>query len=389
MIESPFYRRFYSEHGVSIEQIKDISDIAKLPSIDKHVIKKHIKDISLTEGRRVVNSYTGGTTMSALAFPETIKARILERSFIDRLHKWHGLSDSLPKIMFKGCSDPKPWFYNPFHKATIFPFWCISEELLIHYSRIVQHIKPVAIVSSYPSLIFAFAQAANQGLFVIPDSIHFIFCSSETILPYQIKEIERAFDTTPIDHYGQNEKVSMIQQCPYHAYHIIPEYGFTEILDESNNVLTEEGQMGEIVGTGFMNRSFPLIRYKTGDYAEIGQDNMCPCGVAYKQIRKLIGRSGDSLMTDNGKSFSPPIIEFAVDNSRHIKDVQLIQNSIDQVDVLLVPSSDYTKTDGDDFISVLTEKTNDRITFKLTVVEKIPRPNNFKKRLIISKLDAS
>lgn len=381
--KSPFYRRHFTENGILPYDINEISDLQKIPPIDKFIVRRNINEISFAEGRLVSDSHTGGTTSSSLQFPETIQARIAERAFQDRFRLWHGLPDHLPKIMFKGYGTSRRWFYNPFHKATVFPFWKISEDLIIYYAKIIQRIKP-AVLIGYPSLIFAFAQAVNRGLIPRVDTISTIICSSETLLTHQVKEMQNAFHTIPIDQYGQNEKVCMIVQCPYRSYHIIPEYGITEILDESNRVLTEEGQIGEIVGTGFVNRAFPLIRYKTGDLAVIGPSRPCSCGLKFKRISKIVGRSGDLLVTNNGISFSTPVIEFAVEASSNIKDVQLVQKSIDKVDVFVVPDYGYEMTDGYNFIKTLVEKTSNKIQFNLIMVDKIPRTGNLKKRLIIS-----
>jgi len=386
---SPFYRRFYKEHGFSPGMLKDLSDINKIPPIDKSIVRKEIKNIAIPLSFKyfVSMSRTGGTCTSPMVFPEILEAKIWERAFIDRFYSWHNLKDTDPKISFKGGhAGPKvAWYYSPFLKSTVFTFWDIFEERIKTYSEIIQKIKPKAIVASYPSLVYAFARAINKGLIPKLESIKIIFCSSETLFPYQIKEIEAAFGIKPIDYYGQNERVSLIQQCVNRQYHIIPEYGITEILDENNRPITNG--VGEIVGTGFLNRAFPLIRYKTGDFAVINLNKTCSCGLSYTCIEKIEGRSGDFLKTDNGMAFSPTVIESTVDNFKHFKDIQFIQNSINQVDILLCPDNGYDMTDGENLVRDLTYRTKNRIKFRLKIVEKIPRPKNSKKRLIISKIE--
>ena len=86
-------------------------------------------------------------------------------------------------------------------------------------------------------------------------------------------------------------------------------------------------------------------------------------------------------------AFSPTVIESTVDNFKHFKDIQFIQNSINQVDILLCPDNGYDMTDGENLVRDLTYRTKNRIKFRLKIVEKIPRPKNSKKRLIISKIE--
>ena len=387
----PFYGCFYKEHGFSPEMLKDITDINKIPLIDKSIVKNEIKNISIPLPFKyfVSMSRTGGTSTSPMIFPETIEAKVLERAFNDRLYYWHGLKDTDPKISFKGGhAGPKvSWYYSPFLKSIILTFWDISAERIKAYSKVIEKIQPKAIVASYPSLVYTFAKTINEKLIPKPKPIRMIFCSSETLFPYQISEVEKAFGIIPIDYYGQNERVSLIQQCMNHEYHIIPEYGITEILDENNKQLTKEGDVGEIVGTGFLNRAFPLIRYKTGDFAVVGSNNTCSCGLPYKRIKRIEGRSGDFLRTDDGMSFSATVMESTIDNFKSLKDVQLIQNTIDQVDILLCPDNGYTVSDGENLTRNLTYRTAKRIRFRLKIVDEIPRPKNSKKRFIISKLE--
>ncbi len=386
-----FYHRYYKEHGFTPECLKTISDINKIPTINKSIVKQNIELISSTSSKMyfVSGSHTGGTSSTPMYFPETIVSKVFERAFYTRFLDWHGICETDKKITFKGgYSDTSfNWLYNPLLKSIIFRLRDISEEPFKKISKIVQKIKPKAIVYSYPSLVYAYALMINQGILPKPASLENIICSSETIHSYQIKEIESAFNTTPIDSYGQNERVSLVQQCPQKEYHIIPEYGITEILDENNNHVVKEGKTGEITGTGFLNSAFPLIRYKTDDFAVLGSKQNCSCGLPFQRLKKIIGRCGDFLKTEDGTWFSAPIIEFTIDNFKNFKDIQLVQKNIKQVTVLLNPDDNYTSGDGKKVISDLTKRTHNRIEFTLKIVDHINKPKNFKKRLIVSEID--
>ena len=390
--KSRFYSRFYAKHGFSPEHLKDWSDIEKIPLIDKSIVRTQTRNLSIPLPFReiVFLSHTGGTS-SPMFFPETMKARIFERAFVDRFYSWHGLDEEEPKVTLKGIGmmPGQSWFYSPFLKSTVLPFLEISIEQLKKYAPVIQRIKPKAFVFSYPSLVYSYARAIKKGFVPKPASIKMIFCSSEVMLPYQKEEIEEVFGVVPISYYGQNEKVSLIQECPYHESHVIPEYGITEILDQENKHVTEEGQIGEIVGTGFLNRAFLLIRYKTEDFAIKGPDRACPCGLPYDRVINIEGRSGDFLRTDNGIFLSPAMLEFTVDHMSHITDIQLVQTSIHQVNILLCPDVDFEEKDAEELVMELRKRTKDRIKFELKIVDSIARPLNAKKRLIISELDQS
>ncbi len=386
-----FYSAFYRQHGFSPDSLKDLSDLIKIPSTNKLIVKENIQDIAVPLSLKyfVTITHTGGTSSTPMHFPETLESKIFERVFYSRFFTWHELNEAEIKISFKGgdANTNKDFRYNPFLKSFVFIFSDISDERFIRISRILQKIQPKAIVSSYPSLVYAYARMINKGKIPKLNSIEKIFCSSEMMHSYQIKEIKTAFSITPVDSYGHNERVSLIQQCPKHQYHIIPEYGITEILDEKNLPVLREGEIGEITSTGFLNRAFPLIRYKTDDFAVLGQKHLCECGLPFKRIKKIHGRCGDFLKTDNGKLYSAPIIEFTIDNFHNVKDIQLVQNRINNVTILLCPDNNFSSSDGKKIITDLTNRTHQRIKYNLKIVNEIVRPKNLKKRLIVSSIE--
>jgi hypothetical protein len=52
-------------------------------------------------------------------------------------------------------------------------------------------------------------------------------------------------------------------------YRFNPLYGYTEMVDDDGRSVTEPGQSGRIVSTGLIFRGMPLLRYDTGDTAEL------------------------------------------------------------------------------------------------------------------------
>ncbi len=101
--------------------------------------------------------------------------------------------------------------------------------------------------------------------------------ASEGCAPDQRDRIARAFDARVFEMYGHSERLIMAGECEKTAiYHATPDYGVTEIVSEDGSVCSEEGQRGELVGTGLLNRSLPMVRYRTGDHATL-MEPTCEC----------------------------------------------------------------------------------------------------------------
>jgi phenylacetate-CoA ligase len=68
------------------------------------------------------------------------------------------------------------------------------------------------------------------------------------------------------------------------------EHCLIEIVDEEGRACGP-GETGRIVITGLSNFAMPLIRYDTGDLAEVG-DGPCPCGRTLPSFGEIVGRYG-------------------------------------------------------------------------------------------------
>jgi phenylacetate-CoA ligase len=127
-----------------------------------------------------------------------------------------------------------------------------------------------------------------------------IISFSETISDYQKEEVEKAFNTKVYCLYGHSEKCCVAWECKEsRLYHIIDQYGYTEIVNSDNDDVSMEDELGEIVCTGFNNQAFPFIRYRTGDIV-VNTNETCSCGRNYRSIKRVEGRVQDFFVDRTG-----------------------------------------------------------------------------------------
>ena len=68
---------------------------------------------------------------------------------------------------------------------------------------------------------------------------------------------------------------------------------------------------GRIHGTSLHNMSMPLLRYDTGDLADFDEQALgCPCGRQFPQIRCVIGRRNDLIVTPDGRAIGTLFLAF-------------------------------------------------------------------------------
>ncbi len=131
--------------------------------------------------------------------------------------------------------------------------------------------------------------------------------------------------------------------------------------------------------TGLINADMPLIRCRVGDAGKLSNDN-CECGRKLPLIEKIEGRSDDLLYTLDGRRVGrlDPIFI----SNLPIIEAQIIQRSLNTVNVKYVPAPDFSK----DALHSLATRIRERmgnIEVKFEEVDAVPRTARGKFRAVI------
>lgn len=101
-----------------------------------------------------------------------------------------------------------------------------------------------------------------------------------------------------------------------------------QICDPTTGEILPDGEIGEIVVTTF-NKSYPLIRFGTGDLGALSPDPQCDG----QQLLGLYGRSGDAIKV-RGMFLHPNQLKAAVMAFPQIKDIQVVITRPENKDVV-------------------------------------------------------
>jgi phenylacetate-CoA ligase len=100
-----------------------------------------------------------------------------------------------------------------------------------------------------------------------------------------------------IDSYWRPEIGAIALRCPSaDLYHLQSETCLVEVIDRDGR-LCEAGQRGEVVITPLYAYAMPLVRYRTGDIAELPSSNFsltqrCTCGRGLPAISRVLRTTG-------------------------------------------------------------------------------------------------
>jgi phenylacetate-CoA ligase len=336
----PFYRR----RGMKSITWKSIDQLRELPLLTKNEVQRAARDMISDQyrGRRLEEVHTGGTTGKPLAVFCDTAALQRNYAFFTRFKESTGVGATARIATFAGRnlvpvgSGAPYWRHNLAAKTLLFSSYHIGAATLPSYVNALAEFAP-DLVDSYPSSIEPIARylVEEDVTSIRPTAV---ITSSETLFPAVRELIERAFGCRVFDHYGGAEMVALIAQCKAGTYHVAPEFGIVEVLDNGRPV--NPGERGEIVATGFINPVMPLLRYATGDYAVLGSGN-CSCGRDGQTIRQIEGRMDDVLVTPEGNLVGrlDPIFK-AVSS---LYETRIVQDAADHVRVEIVVSGDFSR----------------------------------------------
>ena len=284
----PFYM------DINLTSKDSFENLEKFPVIDKETIQEDMNRFiskNISKNRAYYVS-TGGTTGNQLKFYLDNSTYGKEWAFVMTAWKRVGFKLGDRVVSFRGGEFKYAdkgifWQDNPIYNMLEMSPFHLSKENFPIYLEKIKKFNP-KFIHGYPSAISVLAKYIQETNDRLP-SIKGILAVSENLYPWQRELLEEAFNSRVFSFYGQSERVIMASECEYNTeYHVFPQYGITELLDE-NNMPVKNGERGELVGTSFLNYYMPFIRYKTGDYAVL-DDIKCECGRDHIIIKDLVGR---------------------------------------------------------------------------------------------------
>lgn len=333
----PYYRLRYGHL-----KITDIDDFRReIGFINKAEVMEHWDEFISDDidWRKCKEGTTGGTSGKPLKLIVPLNRYVIELAFMHRLWFKSGWKYHIRGVIRNHNLNGRDYAINPVTKEIIFDAFKISDT---YVQTIVNTLRKfnVRFIQSYPSTVYQFCKICQRNNWDI-HFIHSFLCGSEGIT----EEQETYFRTQKINvysWYGHSEKLILAgYDDQQQGFKIENQYGFFELIDEEHRNIETSGTIGEIVGTTFYNKQMPLIRYCTGDFAQIKHHSQNSI-----VLSKIYGRWDKSIIFKNdGTTTSLTALNLHGDFYSHIDGIQYIQEKIGELTVLIVKKSQYSYTD--------------------------------------------
>jgi phenylacetate-CoA ligase len=375
-----YYRDKYP--NVVISTLSDFKD--KIGFINKDIVMKDIDDfISVDlDIDKFTWVTTGGTSGKPLRLAVPVNRHVVELGTVHNYWVQYGYKFSVRAVLRNHKLLNKNFMINPITKEVIFDGFNMTDENFCIIYKTMKKYK-ISFLQCYPSSGYAFANYLKKNN-LDTSFLKAFFVSSENVLEYQ-KESIKTLGIQFFNLYGHSEKLVIGGNCPYHdSYHIDPDYGYMELVDENDIIIEKSGVLGEIVGTTFNNYGMPLIRYKTGDYAEYLDIN-CECGFKGKTLKSVEGRwNGDKIFNKSGTYTTTTALNLHNDLYSVINGIQYVQNEKGLLEVNVIPGDGYSNVQESNILRHFQSKMNDDCDISIHKVNFLKRQSNGKFLLLLS-----
>lgn len=312
----PYYRKRFSESGVSPENIKKIEDIRKFPFISKDSLRENypfdlfavpmdkvvrIHSSSGTTGKPVVVGYTRGdlNTWSELVARIATAAGVKTGDVCQIAFGYglftggFGLHYGLERI-----------------GATVVPVSAGQSERQI---RIMKDFNSTALICTPSYALYLAEVAEKMGVTKDKLSLKIGLFGAEPWSENMRKEIEERLGLFATDNYGLTEAMGpgVAGECRERTgMHINEDHFLVEIINPETGQPVEVGEVGELVFTALSKEAFPVIRFRTRDLARL-IDEPCACGRTFIKMERILGRTDDMLVV-KGVNIFPSQVEQAL-----------------------------------------------------------------------------
>jgi phenylacetate-CoA ligase len=385
------YKKLWTRHGVSPASFNSLSDINRFPCVTKEDIRDNLSDFTVkTSYMEYVT--TGGSTGIPLGLYRTPQA--FGRELASKAHQYYrvGWREGDPQIVFRGLpisTQDKTEFFPEYNELRCSSYY-MTPEWLDGFLRKACEYKPLWL-RCYPSSGYALAKHIKQSNLRFPQ-LKGILCASENLYDFQKSYMNETFGCRVFSHYGHYECAVLAGYCEYNdKYHVLPQYGFAQLLDPNGYTITTSGQAGEIVASSFIMDSTLFIRYRTGDIALYASAECSECNRPYQLWNKIEGRTQDYIVTGSGRHISIAAINMHDNIFDELKYFQYYQDTPGTLVFRYISKDDAHPPDT----KIIRDKLNAKlegdiaILFKQVTLDEIKRTPRGKFLFLEQKLDTS
>ncbi|WP_426054169.1 glycosyltransferase [Janthinobacterium sp. PSPC2-1] len=386
----PYYRALFARCGFDPEQVRQLSDLARLPLLRKSDIAGARDSFKSARAVGLRPFATGGSSGEPLQFFLGRRRVSHDIAAKWRATRWWGVDIGDREAVLWGspielqAQDRLRRLRDALLRTTLLPAFAMSSARLDGYVRHLRRWRP-RMLFGYPSALCRIASHADaRDLPLDGLGVKVAFVTAERLYDEQRAQIAAAFGCPVANGYGGRDAGFIAHECPEGGMHIMAEDIIVEILDDQGQPLPP-GATGQIVVTHLATRDYPFIRYATGDVGALGTQP-CACGRGLPLLQRIEGRSTDFLTAVDGTVMHGLALVYIVRELPQVRSFKIIQESLLRTRVLLVCVARLDDATRSTIVRGFQARLGAQVDIAIEEVDEIAAEASGKYRYVVSKV---
>ncbi len=360
---SNFYRKRFSDIGLSPEDIKTLDDLQKIPFTTKQDLRDTypfgIASIPLSKCTRLHSS--SGTTGNPTVILHSRKD--LEQ-WANAVARCLWMVGCRPEDVFQNTSG-----YGMFTGGLGFQYGAELLGMLTVPAAAGNTLRQIKFFTDFgTTVVHAIPSYASRLYEVMCErgvdprrdtKLRTLVIGAEPHSEETRRRIENMLGVKAYNSFGMSEMCGpgVAFECPeQNGMHIWEDYYIVEIIDPVTLKPVPEGEVGELVLTTINREAMPLLRYRTRDLTRI-LPGECPCGRHHKRIDRIKGRSDDMIILKGVNIFPIQVEQVLVQFKELASDYLITLDTVDGNDYMTV-EVELTDRYIDDYAALQTLERN-------------------------------
>ena len=343
----PYYRTLFREIGLDHHAPLDEPTWARLPYLTRFDVQDAAKSLHAEHYPRAHGDLgeagTSGSTAAPIKVLKTNLQQVLWEAGGLRDHLWQRRDLAARHAAIKTTHPSSVGTYpdgenRPNWGGPVRSFHGGPGHLLRISTPVEQQVEWLARIrpdylNTFPSNLEAIARHCEEHGRAMP-WLRGLRTNSE-ILHTRVRELcRRVFGLEIVDMYSSAELGYIALQSPICEELLVQaETNLVEVLDENGRPCAP-GQVGRVIVTPLHAFAMPLLRYASGDLAEVG--GPASCGRGLPVLRRVLGRERHMMRLPSGEVFFPPDLASIFASIDDVRQFQIVRTAERHIEMRLV-----------------------------------------------------